>query len=99
MLAFLVLFFIITVFVKIIAMLITHLVFKDQFDWFKERQQEKGKSTSYFVFLFKFWSLLSPQSLFHTANSPDLSNRVHKLIIGIWLIFLVFIGVDLFSQS
>ena len=97
--AFLVLFLIFIVFGKIIAMLITHLVFKDQFDWFKERQQEKGKSTSYFVFLFKFFSLLNPESVWRLFSLPDFQIRNFKAVIYALLMFYLFFGNHRFSLT
>ena len=99
MLAFLVLSFIVIVFWKIIAMFITHLVFKDQFDWFKERQQEKGRSTSSFVFLFKFFSLLNPESMWRLFSLPDFQIRNFKAVIYVLLMFYLFFGNHRFSLT
>ena len=75
-------------FCKALSVVITHLFYKDQFDWFKRHQSKTGKPANYFIFLFFFLSLFSPATLWHAHTLPDFPYRALKSLIVVVASFL-----------
>lgn len=64
---------------KLLSMLLTHLFFRDQFEWFRDRQVRLKRSPHYIVFLLKYLSILSLPTLMHAYQLPDAIFRFVKL--------------------
>ena len=84
------------IFSKVMSILVTHLFFRDQFDWFKNKQLEKGKPTGYGIFLIKYLSLFSPATLWHAQTLPDISQRAFKsvsIVVGLFVVLMYFLPI------